>query len=126
MVHIYANVLDQSGAHTFWAITALHNYTAFRANVTNAFTEAPPPSDPLYVTIDRQYKRWWEEVLKRPPITVGHVLPVKHPLQGHPESPILWGRMIHNILTSDRLNFKCTTHEPYLYNSDIDRNPIFY
>ena len=89
MVHTYAASLDQSGARTFWAITALHNYTASEADATNAFAEASPPTAPLYITIDRQYKRWWEEVLKRPPITVGHVLPVKHALQGHPKSPRL-------------------------------------
>ena len=44
MAHTYAAALDQSGARTFWAITALHNYTAFGADATNAFTEAPPPT----------------------------------------------------------------------------------
>ena len=51
--HTFAAALDQSGACTFWPIPALHNYTAFGAEATNAFAEAPPPTTPLYVTIDR-------------------------------------------------------------------------
>ena len=125
MAHTYAAALDQSCARTFWDITALHNYTAFGADATNAFAEAPPPTAPLYVTIDRQYKRWWEEVLKRPPITVGHVLPVRHALHGNPKLPRLWGRMVHTILTGDRLNFQCTTHKPCIYTGDIDGHHIF-
>ena len=55
----------------------------------------------------------------------GHILPVKHALKGNPESPRLWGKAIHNILTSDKLNFKCTTHKPCLYTGDIDGHSNF-
>ena len=125
LAHTYAAALDQSGARTFWAITALHNYVAYGADATNAFAEAPPPKAPLYVTIDAQFKLWWEKILKRPPIKIGHVLPVRHALQGHPESPRLWATMIHKILTGPTLRFKATTHEPCLYNGVIDGVPIF-
>ena len=37
---MYAAALDQSGARTFWAVTALHNYIAFGADATNTFAEA--------------------------------------------------------------------------------------
>ena len=63
--------------------------------------------------------------MKRPPITVGHVLPVRHALQGHPESPRLWATMIHNILTAKSVGFKSATHEPCLYNGIIDGHPVF-
>ena len=76
LAHTYAAALDQAGARTFWAITALHNYIAFGADATNAFAEAPPPKAPLYITIDTAFKSWWEIFLKRPPIKVGHVLQV--------------------------------------------------
>ena len=80
LVQTYTATLDQAGARTFWAITALHNYTAYSADATNTFAEAPPPQAPLYVTIDASFKSWWEKVFKRPPITVVHVLPVNHAL----------------------------------------------
>ena len=80
------------------------------ANITNAFVEAPPPTAPLYVTIDLPFKSWWEKVMKRPPITIGHILSVQHVLQGHPESPRLWATMIHSILTDPSVNFKSATH----------------
>ena len=57
LAHTYAAALDQSGART-WAITAIHNYTAFGADATNAFAEAPPPTAPLYVTIDAPFRSW--------------------------------------------------------------------
>ena len=56
----------------------LYNYTAFGADATSAFAEALPPTAPLYVSIDVPFKAWWEQILKRPPITVGFVLPVRH------------------------------------------------
>ena len=117
--------MDQSGARTFWAINALHNYKAYGADATNAFAEAPAPKAPLYVTIDAAFKAWWEKVLKRPPIKTGHVLPVRHALQGHPESPRLWATMIHGILTGPNLKFSSATHEPCLYHGTFDAHPIF-
>ena len=125
LAHTYAAALDQSGARTFWAISALHNYKAYGADATNAFAEAPPPTAPLYVTIDEPFKAWWVQVLKRPPITVGHVLPVRHALQGHPESPRLWATMIHSILTGPSLNFTCATHEPCLYTGTFEGLPVY-
>ena len=43
LVHTYAAALEQPGARMFWALTALHNYTVYGADATNAFAEAPPP-----------------------------------------------------------------------------------
>ena len=57
---------------------------------------------------------------KRPPIPAGHVLPVHHALQGHPEAPRLWEQHIHHILTHE-LKFKATTHEKCLYSR---RDPV--
>jgi len=54
----YAAALDQSGARTFWTITSINNYVAYGTDVTNAFGEAPPPTVPLYVTIDALFKAW--------------------------------------------------------------------
>ena len=120
--HTRAEALDQSGARTFWAISCLHNHVAVGADATNAFAEAPAPKAPLFVTIDRPFRTWWNEVLKRPPIKEGHVLPVRHALQGHPESPRLWSKKIHGIL--DTLGFSSTVHEPCLYYKRNDYDEI--
>jgi len=111
LAHTYDAALDQSGARTLWAITVLNNYVAYGADTTNAFGEVPPLTSPLYVTIDAHFKAWWKNILKRPPITVGHVLPVRNTLQGHPESPQLWAMMIDKILTGPTLNFSSATHK---------------
>ena len=89
LAYTYAAALDQLVASTFLAITALNNYVAYGGDAKNAFGEAPPPNAPLYVTIDAPFKAWWENILKRSPITVDHVLPIRHALQGHPELPRL-------------------------------------
>ena len=89
LAQTYAASLDQSDDRTFWAITALNNYVAYSADATNAFAEAPPPKAPLYVTIDASFKSWSKKILKRPPITVDHVLPMRHFLQGRLEFPKL-------------------------------------
>ena len=58
--HTYAAALDQSGARTFWAITVLNNYAAYRADATNVFGESTPPTSLLYVTIGAPFKAWCE------------------------------------------------------------------
>ena len=63
--------------------------------------------------------------MRFPPIKIGRVLPVRHALQGHSESPCLWDTMIHNILMSPSIGFKGTTHNPCLYNGRINGGPIF-
>jgi Reverse transcriptase (RNA-dependent DNA polymerase) len=65
--------------------------------------------------IDDQFREWWTECKGRPPIPPGHVLPVNHALQGHPEAPRLWERHIHDILVKE-LEFVPTTHEKCLYS----------
>ena len=65
--------------------------------------------------IDDQFREWWTEHLGRPPIPHGHVLPVNHALQGHPEAPRLWEKQIQGILVND-LKFTPTTHEKCLYS----------
>ena len=45
----YASVLDQTGAKMFWARVAINNYVVLGADASNAFAEATPPKDPLFV-----------------------------------------------------------------------------
>ena len=80
----YAGSLDQTGARIFWAATAINNYITIGADASNAFAEAPPPKDPLYVIVDQQYRDWHADRFpNEPPIPIGHVLPVQGALQGH-------------------------------------------
>ena len=106
--HIYAAALEQSGAHTFWPIAALHKYGLHGTDTTNSFAEAPPPKTPLYVTIDGAFKSWWEDfktpVYKSrqyPPHTTHITSPSRFPtamFPAHPYHPH-WGYnlvKIHN------------------------------
>ena len=125
LAHMYAAVLDQSSARTFWDITNLHNHDEYGADTTNAFAEAPAPKALLYITTNDTFKSWWEKVLKRPLIKKRHILPACHALQGHPESPELWTQFIHNIIIGDTIKFTSTTHELCLYQGTIDKQTIF-
>ena len=117
----YAGSLDQTGARIFWAATAINNYITIGADASNAFAEAPPPKDPLFVIVDQQYKDWYADRFpNEPPIPIGHVLPVQGALQGHPESPRLWAQLIDKIIL--KLNLKPCTHEPCLYYTDNYNN----
>ena len=117
----YAGSLDQTGARIFWAATVINNYITIGADASNAFAEAPPPKDPLYVIVDQQYKDWYKQRFPdQPPIPIGHVLPVQGALQGHPESPRLWAQLIDKIIL--KLNLKPCTHEPCLYYTDNYNN----
>ena len=93
----YTAVLEQSGVYMLQSLTTLHNYTVY-GDPTNAFVEGPPSVASLYVTIDKGFYDWWEEVKKRPPIPKRCVLPVQQVLQGHPESPLRWAKMSNGIL----------------------------
>jgi deoxyuridine 5'-triphosphate nucleotidohydrolase len=117
----YAGSLDQTGARIFWAATAINNFITIGADASNAFAEAPPPKEPLFVTIDQQYRDWYHERYPdEPPIPKNYVLPVKGALQGHPESPRLWAQLIDRIILE--LNLKPCTHEPCLYYTNNYNN----
>ena len=85
LAHTFTACLEQPGARTFWASSALLQMIVLGADASNAFAEAPPPKAPLYVEIDQQFRDWWASK-GRKPIPKGYVLPVQHALQGHPES----------------------------------------
>ena len=120
----YAGSLDQTGARIFWATAALRNLKVYGADVSNAFAEAPPPVAPLYITIDRQYKQWYENKFKKK-IPDGHVVKVRRALQGHPEAARLWSQLIDKLLR-EKLHLKPTTHEPCLYSGKYDNTDVLF
>lgn len=110
----YAGSLEQTGSRIFWAATAMNNFITIGADASNAFAEAPPPKAPLYVNIDAPFCEWYKtKYPDKPKIPRGFVLPVQGALQGHPESPRLWAKLIDRIIKE--LNLQPCTHEPCLY-----------
>ena len=109
----YAASLDHTGARLFWEISAIKNNIVIGADASNAFAEAPAPKAPLYMTLDTQYHNWWKSK-GRPPIPHGYRVKVYKAIQGHPEAPRLWAKLINKIIT--KLGFKACKHEPCLYH----------
>jgi hypothetical protein len=110
----YAACVEQPAHRLTWALIAALNYIGLGVDIGNAFAEAPPPKDPFFMQVDKQFREWWTECLGRPPIPKGYVIPILKNLQGHPEGPRLWDIHIRGIVC-DKLGFEHTTHEPCLY-----------
>ena len=114
LAQTYAAALDQTGARLFWAKSALDNFIILGADASNAFAEAPAPVAPLFVRVDKQYRDWYSATFPtEPPIPKNAVLRVKKALQGHPESPRLWAKLIDSVIR--KLNLRPCSHEPNLY-----------
>jgi hypothetical protein len=107
--HTYANCVNQTGSHLFDAISAAKNMLIYGANASNAFAEAPPPKQGLYIYPDRAFKDWWIHHKKNPPNPDGHMILVLGAMQVHPESPHLWEKHINKILCS--IGFTPTVHK---------------
>ena len=124
LAHTFAAFLEQPGSRVFWACAAYLQLLVIGADASNAFAEAPPPVAPLYVTIDQQFREWWENK-GREPIPEGYVVQVLHALQGHPESPRLWATMIDKIIR-DVAKLQPCTHEPCLYYGIVDNEIVLF
>lgn len=90
MADTYTSCVEQPVSCMFWSLAVLNGMTVIGADAGNTFTEADPPEDPLFLSIDDQYQKWRARHLKKPPIPKGYIILVQHTIQGHPESPHLW------------------------------------
>jgi hypothetical protein len=69
-------LIDQTGSRIFYALSAVENKLVFRSDVSNAFSEAPPPKQGFYILPDKAFQAWW--VSKgHDPIPDNHVIPVQ-------------------------------------------------
>jgi len=117
LAETYAGSLDQSSSKVFWAASAINNSVVIGADTANAFVEAGAPKAPLFVTIYKQYREWYKSRFPdEPDIADKAVLPVHGALQGHPESPRLWSKLIDAIIKE--LNLKPCHHELCLYYTE--------
>ena len=96
----------------FLGIAADLGLTVYGGDATDVYAHSPAPND-TYLAIDDAYAdlykdRFGEEIDRR------YILPVKHCLQGHPESGKMWMYFIDNILIKE-MGFKTTTHDQCIY-----------
>ncbi len=83
----YANCVDQTSSHLFYAVSAAENMLIFGADVSNAFAEAPLPKQGFFIHPDKAFHAWWVLHKQGPPIPNGFIIPILSAMQGHPESP---------------------------------------
>ena len=126
MVHIldetFANCVDQTSSHLFYAVSAAENLLVFGADVLNAFAEVPPLRQGFFVRPDRAFHEWQVNHKQCPTIPDGHAIPILSAMQGHPESPRLWEKHANAILR--KLGLTPTIHEPCLYSGIINNNRV--
>ena len=122
--HTFAACLEQPGARVFWASAALLGMVVIGADASNAFAEAPPQKAPLYVVVYHQYREWWRSK-GRGDIPLGHVMKVQCALQGHPEYPRLWSKLIDKVIQTD-VGLTPTKHEPCLYEGTVDDQKVLF
>jgi hypothetical protein len=111
-------------ARLFYGIAAAENLIVYGADVLNAFAETPPPKQGFFRWPNNTFHAWWMEHKKRPSIPPGHVIPILSAMQGHPESPRLWGK--HADAIPQKLGLTPTVHEPCLYMGTINKNHVIF
>jgi hypothetical protein len=105
----HANCIDHMASQLFYGILAAENLLVFGADVSNAFSEAPPPKQGFYIQPGRAFEEWW---------TAQGFTPLEPGQQGHPESSRLWEKHIDRVIR--KYNFQPTVHEPCLYSGVIN------
>ena len=120
----YANCVNQTSSHLFYAVSAAENLIIVGTDVLNAFAEAPPPKQGFYIHPDRAFRGWWVTHKKRPPIPDGGVIPILLAMQGHLESPWLWEKHADAILRICGL--VPTIHESCLYSGIVEGKRVIF
>ena len=92
----------------FLGIAADLGLTVYGGDATNAYAHSPAPND-TYLAIDDAYAEWYKDTVGKE-IDRRYILPVRHCLQGHPESGKMWMHFIDNILIK-KMGYKTTTHD---------------
>jgi hypothetical protein len=110
----YANCVNQTSSCLFYTISAAKNMLIFGANISNAFTKAPPPKQGFFIRPDGAFHEWWTQHKKRPATPEGYVIPILLAMQGHPKSPRLWVKHADSILRE--LGLTPTVQKPCLYS----------
>ena len=107
----------------FLGIAADLGNTIYGGDATDAYAHAPSPND-TFLTVDDAYLEWFRKKFPGRPISRKYVLPVKHALQGHPESGKMWMHFIDNILIKE-MGFKTSTHDRCIYRKVIDDEVVY-
>jgi hypothetical protein len=66
----------------FFAIAATESMLVTFGDTTNAYQQAPPPTEKCYLTIDDAYTSWYQKRHGVPLDSRTHVIPVLKALQG--------------------------------------------
>jgi hypothetical protein len=57
---VYANCVNQTSSHFFYAVAAAKNLLVYGSNVCNAFAETPPPKQGFYIQPKTAFTELWE------------------------------------------------------------------
>ena len=106
-----------TSTETFYGLMCRYGLTIYGGDTTDAYAHSPAPND-TYLVVDDAYADWYYKK-KGEHISKRMVLPVRHALQGHPESGKMWMNMIDNILIN-QFGFRKATHDRCIYIRERD------
>jgi hypothetical protein len=66
----------------FFSLCAYKNLISLMVDATNAYANSPPPAQPMFGRVNKQYVAWYAEGYLMQHF-LSMVLPVQHALQGH-------------------------------------------
>ena len=92
-------------------------------DISNAFAEALAPNYEFYMKPDAQFRQCRTECFGNEPLERDDIIPIRHALEGHPESSRLLDKYILKILIKD-FKFKACIHQSCLYYKMDDDNNL--
>ena len=120
----YSSCVEHPIQRLFFSIAARFNKQVYGGDAKDAYAHSPGSEIKTYMTIDAAYAEWYK---KKFGVDVDRqmVLPILRALQGSPESGQLWEEHCNQILMSDPLNFKTTTHDKTIYHTIYNGKKIY-
>lgn len=96
---LYSNTFNicvtwMPAALVFFIICAIKNYVIRAYDMVNAFMEAEPPCDSLFVVVDQYMLDYFRDRLNKH-IPVGWIVPILKSLQGHPETGRIFDKAVN-------------------------------
>ena len=120
----YSSCVDHPIQRLFFSIVARFNKHVYGGDAKDAYAHSPGSDIKTFMAIDDAYAEWYEKKFNRK-LNRRMVLPILRALQGSPESGRLWEEHCNRTLMSEPLNFRTTTHDKTIYQTNYKGEKIF-
>ena len=95
----------------------------YGGDAKDAYAHSPGSDIKTFMAIDDAYAEWYEKKFNQK-LNRRMVLPILRALQGSPKSGRLWEEHCNRTLMSEPLNFRTTTHDKTIYQTNYKGEKI--